>query len=175
MSHWRARFEASDKHLGSVNLWDDAKKSYIKTVVTIKEFVDDKLVGSMGEERKTFARFNELPKMMVMNKENFKRLTKIFDSVEESDYIGKKIVLGVEKVKSPEGMVDALRFSVRDTLNISKAPVENKNVAPKKKLSDEEIEKAVKLIEKGATTLDAMKKSYDLTADQIKQLSNVQG
>lgn len=171
MSHWRSRFEASDKHLGSVNLWDEKSKSYIKTVVTIKEFVDDKLVGSMGEEKKTFARFNELPKIMVMNKENFKRLMKIFDSVEENDYLGKKVVLGVEKVKSPEGMVDALRFSVRDTVNLSKA----QPVVTKKPFTQEDLEKAIKLIGKGALTIEKLQESYDINAEQLKQLQDVQG
>jgi uncharacterized protein YqiB (DUF1249 family) len=174
MSHWRSRFEASDKHLGSVNLWDEKSKSYIKTVVTIKEFVDDKLVGSMGEEKKTFARFNELPKMMVMNKENFKRLMKIFESVEENDYLGKQVVLGVEKVKSPEGMVDALRFSVRDTLNLSKAPAAKPAVA-KKPFNQADLEKAMNLIGKGAVTVEKLQESYDINPEQLKQLQDVQG
>lgn len=171
MSHYRTWFEASDKHLGSVNLWDDKSKSYIKTVVTIKEFVQDKLVGSMGEENRIFARFNELPKMMVMNKENGERLSRIFDSVEENDYLGKKIVLGVEKVKSPKGMVDALRFSVRDTMNLSKA----KPTTVKKPFTQEDLEKAIKLIGKGAVTIEKLQESYGINAEQLKQLQDVQG
>jgi hypothetical protein len=111
--HWRQNFKDSDKYLGAVDLWDDKKKGYAQLVVTIDKFFVDEMVGSMGKERKVFCKLKEFNKPMVVNVTNFKRLQKLFETVEQDVYLGKPIALGVEKVSSPEGKVDALRFSSR--------------------------------------------------------------
>ena len=161
--HWRQNFKDSDKYLGAVDLWDDKKKSYASVVVTIDKFFVDEMVGSMGKERKVFAKLKEFNKPMVVNVTNFKRLQKLFETVEQDVYLGKPIALGVEKVSSPEGKVDALRFSSR--------PVQ---VAKKEKetLSDDVLPKAIASLEKGSTTLDAILNKYSVTEEQLKALQD---
>lgn len=170
MAHWRERFKETDKHLGSVDLWDDEKKSYFSVEVTIEKFVNDKLVGAMGEENKTFVKFKEFPKMMVMNKTNFKRCSKLFSSVDENDYIGKKITLGVESVRDPQGggNVDALRISTRaakQTAATKELPV----------LTPDTLKKAVNLVKTGAKTLDWVKENYAVTPEQLEELTIAKG
>ena len=161
--HWRQNFKDSDKYLGAVDLWNDQKKGYNAVVVTIEKFFVDEMVGQMGKERKVFAKLKEFQKPMVVNVTNFKRLQKLFDSVEQDAYLGKPIQLGVEKVSSPEGKVDALRFSGR--------PVQ---VAKKEKevLTDDVLPKAIAALEKGSRTLDDILLKYSVTEEQLKSLKD---
>ena len=134
--------------------------------VTVDKFVNDVLVGSMGTEKKVFVKLKEYSKLMVCNVTNFKRLSKLYESVDENDFIGKTVVLGVEKVKSPEGMVDALRFSTRK-------PVPTEGL---KFISDEDFPKALASVGKGSTTVEKILAKYSVTEDQLKQLTDaVQG
>lgn len=162
MSHWRANFKDSDKYLGAVDLWDDQKKGYTPVVVTIEKFFVDDMVGQMGKETKVFAKLKEYKKPMVVNVTNFKRLQKLFDTVEQETYIGKPIALTVEKVSSPEGKVDALRFS-------SRPPVVKSNKQP---LPDDALPKAIASIQKGATTVENIQAKYDVSPQQLKQLQD---
>lgn len=167
--HYRERFKATDKFLGSVDLWDDKTKSYKQVTVTIERFGEDTLVGSMGEERKPYVKLKEYQKPMVMNKTNYARLAKVFESPAEEDFLGKTITLGVEKVRDPQGggKVDALRFSTRAVKQA--APVK------KKALSDADMVKAVGMIEKDAITVEKLQESYDITAEQLKTLNDAKG
>jgi hypothetical protein len=110
MSHWRNLMK-DNKYLGS---WDlEVNGKYEPKVVTIERVYQDVMVGEMGKEDKVFIKLKEFQKSMVANRTNFKRLETFFQSFDFNEYIGKEIVLGVEKVKSPQGMTDALRFSTR--------------------------------------------------------------
>lgn len=162
--HWRQNFKDSDKYLGAVDLWDDKKKGYAQLVVTIDKFFLDEMVGSMGKERKVFCKLKEFNKPMVVNVTNFKRLQKLFETVEQDVYLGKPIALGVEKVSSPEGKVDALRFSSR--------PPQVVQQQAKPGIADEDFPKAIASVKKGATTIDKLMASRTLTPNQIKLLKD---
>ncbi len=163
MAHWREMFKDSDKYLGSVDLWNDQKKSYNQVVVTIDKFFTDEMVGSMGKEKKVFVKLKEFQKPMVANVTNMKRLAKLFDTVDSDVYLGKKVALGVEKVSSPEGKVDALRFS-------SRPPQVQKE--EKQMLPDDALPKAIASIQKGSTTIQNILSKYDVTAEQLLALEN---
>jgi hypothetical protein len=163
MSHWRVNFKESDKYLGAVDLWDDQKKGYKNVVVHVEKFFIDEMVGQMGKERKVFCKLKEFNKPMVVNVTNFKRLQKLFDSVEQESYVGKPIGLGVEKVSSPEGKVDALRFS-------SRAVQAQKPSKPT--LDDDAMPKALDSVAKGSIKVESIKAKYTLTAEQLKQLED---
>jgi hypothetical protein len=168
MAHYRSRFAESDKHLGSWDLWDDENKKYFQVEVTVDKFVNDVLVGSMGTEKKVFVKLKEYSKLMVCNVTNSKRLSKLYESVDENDFIGKTVVLGVEKVKSPEGMVDALRFSTRKP-----APTVVEGL---KFISDEAFPRALASVASGGTPIDKILAKYSVTEEQFKQLNDaVQG
>lgn len=167
MAHYRSRFAESDKHLGSWDLWDDENKKYFQVEVTVDKFVNDVLVGSMGTEKKVFVKLKEYSKLMVCNVTNFKRLSKLYESVDENDFIGRTVVLGVEKVKSPEGMVDALRFSTRKPVPV---------VEGLKFISDEAFPRALESVRTGGTPIEKILAKYSVTDDQRKQLTDaVQG
>ena len=94
---------------------------------------------------------------------SFTRLEKFFNSFDYNDYIGKEIVLGTEKVKSPNGIVDALRFSTR--------PLPKKT---KKALTDELMEKATESVLNGRSTVAKISAIFDLSDSQIKTLKDAE-
>ena len=163
MAHWREMFKDSDKYLGAVDLWNDQKKTYNQVVVTIDRFFTDEMVGSMGKERKVFVKLKEFQKPMVANVTNMKRLAKLFDTVDSDVYVGKSVALGVEKVSSPDGKVDALRFSSR--------PVQVQSTE-KQMLPDDALPKAIASIKKGSTTIENILSKYSVTVEQKKQLED---
>jgi hypothetical protein len=148
-----------NKYLGS---WDlEVNGKYEPTIVTIEKIYQDVMVGEMGKEDKVFIKLKEFEKSMVSNRTNFKRLETFFNSFNPDDYTSKQIVLSVEKVKSPQGMVDALRFSTR--------PLPKKELPS---LPDEKLPVAVESVKSGRTTIEKIQKQYTLTADQIKMFTN---
>jgi hypothetical protein len=152
---------ADNKYLGAWDLAVNGK--YEPKIVTIEKVYQDTFVGEMGKEQKVFIKLKEFPKPMVTNRTNFKRLETFFDSFNPDDYVGKQIVLGAEKVKSPQGMVEALRFSTRPL--------------PKKELPllpDDRFQGAIDSIKSKRTTFEAINKQFKLTADQIKLLKDAE-
>ena len=142
-----------NKYLGS---WDlEVNGKYEPRVVTIEKIYQDVMVGEMGKEDKVFVKLAEFQKSMVANRTNFKRLETFFGSFDFNDYIGKQIVLGVEKVKSPQGMTDALRFSTR--------PLPKKE---KPTIADERFDKALQAIADGKTTAEKLIADFSLTPEQ---------
>jgi hypothetical protein len=159
-THWR-NLMADNKYLGA---WDlEVNGKYEPKIVTIEKVYQDTFVGEMGKEQKVFIKLKEFPKPMVTNRTNFKRLETFFDSFNPDDYVGKQIVLGAEKVKSPQGMVEALRFSIR--------PLPKKELQP---LPDDRFQGAIDSIKSKRTTFEAINKSFKLTADQIKLLKDAE-
>ena len=150
-----------NKYLGS---WDlEVNGKYEPKLVTIKKIYQDVFVGEMGKEDKVFLMMNEFDKPMVCNRSNFKRLEKFFGTFDYNEYIGKQIVLNTEKVKSPQGMVDALRFSTR--------PLPKKT---KKVLTDDQMEKATESVSNGRSTLSKISAVYELSDSQIKTLKDAE-
>ena len=111
----------------------------------------------------SFLMMNEFDKPMVCNRSNFKRLEKFFGTFDYNEYIGKQIVLNTEKVKSPQGMVDALRFSTR--------PLPKKT---KKVLTDDQMLKATESVSNGRSTLAKISAVYELSDSQIKTLKDAE-
>jgi hypothetical protein len=159
-THWR-NMMADNKYLGA---WDlEVNGKYEPRIVTIEKVYQDTFVGEMGKEQKVFIKLKEFTKPMVTNRTNFKRLETFFDSFNPDDYVGKQIVLGAEKVKSPQGMVEALRFSTRPL--------------PKKELPllpDDRFQGAIDYIKSKRTTFEAVSKQFKLTAEQIKLLKDAE-
>lgn len=150
-----------NKYLGS---WDlEVNGKYEPKLVTIKKIYQDVFVGEMGKEDKVFLMMNEFDKPMVCNRSNFKRLEKFFGTFDYNEYIGKQIVLNTEKVKSPQGMVDALRFSTR--------PLPKKT---KKVLTDEQMEKATESVSNGRSTVAKISATFELSDSQFKTLTDAE-
>lgn len=150
-----------NKHLGSWDLEVDGK--YEPRIVTIEKIFQDVLVGEMGKEDKVFVKLKEFPKSMVCNRSNFKRLEQFFGSFDFNTYLGKQIVLSVEKVKSPQGMVDALRFSTRPL------PKQEKPT-----LNDARFAKALQALQEGKTTVEKLTSDFNLNQAQHDQIKGIQ-
>jgi hypothetical protein len=158
MSHWRNLMK-DNKYLGS---WDlEVNGKYEPRVVTIEKVFQDVMVGEMGKEDKVFIKLKEFQKSMVANRTNFKRLETFFQSFNFNDYVGKEIVLGVEKVKSPQGMTDALRFSTR--------PLPKKE---KPGITPERFAKALQAIADGKTTAEKLISDFNLTPEQHAEVTS---
>jgi hypothetical protein len=149
-----------EKYLGAYSLEKDGK--YDAVIVTIESVYQGDFLSQGGKEKRPFVKLKEFDKPMVINRTNFKRLEKFFQSFDPSTYVGKQIVLGVENVSSPEGIVPALRFSTRPL------PTKEKPAMP-----DAMLDKAIESIQSGKRTIDQIEKTYSLTADQKKALSDV--
>ena len=161
-THWR-NMMADNKYLGA---WDlEVSGKYEPRIVTIEKVYQDTFVGEMGKEQKVFIKLKEFSKPMVTNRTNFKRLEVFFDSFNPSDYVGKQIVLGVEKVKSPQGMVEALRFSTRPL------PTKKNEM---KVFTDASILVAIDAVRSKSTTVEKIKSQYKLTDEQLKQLQDAE-
>jgi hypothetical protein len=160
-THWR-NLMSDNKYLGA---WDlEVNGKYEPRTVTIEKVYQGEFVGEMGKEQKVFIKLKEFTKSMVVNRTNFKRLETLFNSFNPDDYVGKQIVISTEKVKSPQGLVDALRFSTRP-LPKTELPL----------LPADKLQAAVDAIKTKATTVDKISKQYSLSADQLKQLKDAQG
>jgi hypothetical protein len=121
------------------------------------------MIGEMGKEDKVFVKFKEFKKSMVCNRSNFKRLEQFFNSFDFNAYLGKQIVLSVEKVKSPQGVVDALRFSTR--------PLPKKE---KPTLDDARFAKALQALQEGKTTVEKLTSDFNLNQAQHDQIKGIQ-
>lgn len=150
-----------NKYLGSWDLETEGK--YEPRTVTIQKIYQDIFVGEMGKEEKVFLLMKEFEKPMVCNRTNFKRLEKFFGTFDYNAYIGKQIVLGTEKVKSPQGIVEALRFSTR--------PLPKKS---KQTLTDDLLTKALNALKSGRTTIGKISEMYQISDDQLKQLKDAE-
>lgn len=160
-THWR-NLMSDNKYLGA---WDlEVNGKYEPKVVTIDKVYQGEFVGEMGKEQKVFIKLREFTKAMVVNRTNFKRLETFFNSFNPNDYIGKQIVLSTEKVKSPQGLVDALRFSTRP-LPKTELP----------SLPSEKLQAAIEAVKTKATSVDKISKQYTLSAEQLKQLRDAEG
>jgi hypothetical protein len=149
-----------EKYLGAYSLEKDGK--YDAVIVTIESVYQGDFLSQGGKEKRPFVKLKEFDKPMVINRTNFKRLEKFFQSFDPSTYVGKQIVLGVENVSSPEGIVPALRFSTRPL------PTKEKPALP-----DAMLDKAIESIKSGKGSIEKIEKTYSLTAEQKKALSDV--
>ncbi len=145
--HWRKL--TNEPYLGH---WD----LETNMIVTIERITTGEVVGPQGKENKALIKLKEFAKPMICNKTNFGRLEKRFKTGDYNQYIGKQVILGVEKTKSPQGMVDCLRFSVRPPEPPKKSP-----------LSNERLKVA---IEKGFT-FEKLSKDYEITKEQWNLVS----
>lgn len=159
--HWRKQF-ADDKTIGSHDLEKDGK--FVPVVVHIEKFYQGELVGSMGKEQKIFAKLKEFQKPMICNRSNFKKLETFFKTFEMEQFLNKPIMLTVETVKSPDGLVPALRFSSRPLPQSKPKPV----------ITDDKFPAALESVKSGAMTIEKIKEIYEVTPEQLKQLNEIQ-
>lgn len=97
-------------YLGAYSL-DDGNGKYVDVIATIKYVKVENVTGPDGKKEDcAVAHFEENMKPMILNTTNMKMLEKLFKSKYIEDWAGRKIQIGVEKVKAFGDVVDALRI-----------------------------------------------------------------
>jgi hypothetical protein len=152
-----------EKYLGAYSLEVNGK--YQPVVVTIEKVYEGKFQSQGGDEIRPFIKLAEFDKPMVVNRTNFKRLETFFKSFDINDFVGKQIVLGVENVKSPEGIVAALRFSTRPL------PEPEKVILPA--LTEVELTSAVEKIKAGKSSIEKIERSRAITPEQRAKIEEL--
>ena len=143
-------------YIGSWDLMDEngILKNKILTIDSIKN--DTVFDGKGGNEECTVLNFLK-SKPLILNSTNIKTICKVLDTPFIEDWIGKKIELTVKKVKAFGEMHDAIRVVSTDLTLTSKHP---KWAGAKKALAE------------GNVTIEAIKKTYSLSEENEKLLSD---
>lgn len=153
MTHWRKFVDP--EHMGSYDLPNDKD-----TILTIKSVVKKEVSSPEGKKSsKPVIYWHEQgQKPMIVNSTNARTIAKIYASNEVEDWHDKKVQLFVTQVKAFGEMQDVIRIRPM-------APV-----IAKPKLAD--TAKAKAAIAAGQITIEAIKARYDITAEQVKELTN---
>ena len=102
-THWKKL--TNPDYLGAYAL-DDGKD----VILTISYVREEKVTGSDGKKDDCVAcHFSERVKPMILNSTNMKTITKLFGTPYIEDWSGRRIQIGIEKVKAFGDVVDALR------------------------------------------------------------------
>ena len=102
-THWKKL--TNPDYLGAYAL-DDGKD----VILTISYVREEKVTGSDGKKDDcVVCHFSERVKPMILNSTNMKTITKLFDTPYIEDWSGRRIQIGIEKVKAFGDVVDALR------------------------------------------------------------------
>lgn len=102
-THWKKL--TNPDYLGAYAL-DDGKD----VILTISYVREEKVTGSDGKKDDcVVCHFSERVKPMILNSTNMKTITKLFGTPYIEDWSGRRIQIGIEKVKAFGDVVDALR------------------------------------------------------------------
>ena len=102
-------FKMGDSNPNYLGNWDVPEKSTL--ILTIKSIAEETVVGNGGiKECCTVCHFVEDAKPMILNATNKKTLARLFGTKDDEQLKGKRIVIGVEKVKAFGDIFDALRI-----------------------------------------------------------------
>ncbi len=102
-THWKKL--TNPDYLGAYAL-DDGKD----VILTISYVCEEKVTGSDGKKDDcVVCHFSERVKPMILNSTNMKTITKLFGTPYIEDWSGRRIQIGIEKVKAFGDVVDALR------------------------------------------------------------------
>jgi len=158
-THWRKLHNPD--YLGSWDLTDSEGK-FIELVVQFTS-IESKLIKNIdGEKYKAIGYLKQFKKPMIVNIVNSKKIESVLGSECIEDWVGKNLTLYVTKVKSPQGVVDALRFkAAKQTVQPAK-----EELSPKHPKWDG----ALAAINSGATTIEAIESKYKLTQETKKLL-----
>lgn len=160
-THWKKLHNPD--YLGAYSLDVDGK--YIEKNVIIEKVINDVVIGADSKKDTCIVAKLAGEKPMILNSTNCKTLKKLFNSPHVEDWTGKPITIYVAKVRAFGEEHDALR--IRPTFpNVGK-PVLN-SAHPR-------WEGAIKALTAGNTTIEAIKKQYELSADDELTLKRLAG
>lgn len=103
MTHWKKL--TNPDYLGAYSI--ENGQDMILTISYVRE---EKVVGTDGKKDDcVVCHFQEKCKPMILNSTNMKMIAKLYDTPYIEDWQGKKIQVGIEKVKAFGEIVEALR------------------------------------------------------------------
>lgn len=103
-THWKKL--TNPNYLGAYELLDSGDD----LILTIDHVKEEKVIGTDGKKDDcVVAHFRENVKPMILNATNLKMIQKLYKTPFIEEWQGKKIQVGVEKVKAFGEIVDALR------------------------------------------------------------------
>lgn len=106
-THWKKL--TNPNYLGAYSIEDGRD-----LVLTIKYVKEEQVIGTDGKKDDCVVAYFYENKPMILNATNMKAITKLFGTPYIEEWIGKRIQVGVEKVRAFGDIVEALR--VRKTL-----------------------------------------------------------
>lgn len=180
MSHWRKQFFDKNEHnLGSWDLWSDETGKFESVVVTIEKYGFTNVVSEQGTDKKPCVYFKEFKKPMPLIVKNFRRLEKKFGSVDPDSYLGKQVLLQVEKEKAFGDVWDVLRFSSREIPAhlLSKEP---KKEAPKQatgglaEMTETEFTAQLQAVKDGKKTIAQLQKVRTIPEHMLTQFKEAE-
>lgn len=143
-------------YIGSWDFMDE--NGVIKNrILTISEVKNDTVFDGKGGNEECTVLFFSNSKPMILNATNIKTICKVLDTPFIEDWVGKKIELTVKKIKAFGEMHDALRV-VSNDLDLN--PKHPKWTGAKEALKE------------GTVTIAAIKKSYSLSNENEKLLTD---
>lgn len=141
-------------------------------VLTIKNVSEETVTGTDGKkENCVVCCFDENVKPMILNATNMKTIQKLYKTPYIEDWVGKKIQIGIEKVKAFGEIVEALRVrkNIPQIINCSSC---GNIIRPTKKFNAEEFAEYTennygkKLCEKCAVKEEMRKRKENSNAEQ---------
>ena len=133
-THWKKL--TNPDYLGAYAL--EEGKDIVLTINFVRE---EKVTGTDGKKDDcVVCHFSERVKPMILNATNMKTITKIFGTPYIEEWAGRKIQIGIEKVKAFGDVVDALR--VRKFLpveNMPKCETCGKDIQPRGSMSSDKL------------------------------------
>jgi len=140
LTHWKKNFNPN--YIGAYAFDPGEEKT-----VTVKSAGVEEIIGEGGKkERKTVLHFEGGVKPLILNKTNARMIERVLGSPYMEQWIGKAIVLGVEKARFGSERVDAVR--VKDKKPTGNAPFLcedcGQTIAGVKKLTPEQVAAATR-------------------------------
>lgn len=160
-THWKKLHNPD--YLGAYSLDVDGK--YIEKVVTIEKVLNESVTGQDGKKETCIVAKLKGEKPMILNATNCKTLRKLFDSPHVENWTGKPITIYVAKVRAFGEEHDALRIKAAFP-NVGK---------PAMNPSHPKWDGAIKALTAGNTSIEAIKKQYELSADDELNLKRQAG
>lgn len=165
--HWKKH--RNPKYLGS---WDLQREdgTYFETVVTIAEMRSDKVHNvKTNKEELTLVCVTKETKPFIINATNAKAISSVAGSDRVEKWVNHRITLYVKiGVKSFGSVVDALAVKPIPPKS-TPSPTDKENLNPQ----HEKWEGAKTALQSGTTTIEAIKKAYNLSAENEDLLKGV--
>lgn len=137
MTHWKKL--TNPNYLGAYSIENGQD-----LVLTIKYVNEETVIGTDGKKDDcVVCHFVENVKPMILNATNMKMITKLYNSPYIEDWAGKKIQIGIEKIKAFGEVVEALRIRKKipqiQAKALPKCEVCGKDIQPLSNMTSEQL------------------------------------